>query len=129
MRNADIILEIHSKRGPEGLPLERVYKHLYGPELFLRAYGKIYRTHGATTKGITEETVDGMSLRKIQGIIDLLKQEKYRWTPVRRTEFPANPLSIPSQPEVVNRTRTLRCNASDVVRPVTDRDGAQVHVC
>src|SRR5688572_4112021 len=101
MRNADIILEIHSKRGSEGLPLERVYKHLYGPELFLRAYGKIYRNHGATTKGITEETVDGMSLRKIQGIIDLLKQEKYRWTPVRRTELPkpkggTRPLGIPT---------------------------------
>jgi group II intron reverse transcriptase/maturase len=101
MRNADIILEIHSKRGSEGLPLERVYKHLYVPELFLRAYGKIYRNHGATTKGITEETVDGMSLRKIQGIIDLLKQEKYRWTPVRRTELPkpkggTRPLGIPT---------------------------------
>jgi group II intron reverse transcriptase/maturase len=101
MRKADIILEIHRKRGSERLPLERVYKYLYDPELFLRAYGKIYRNHGATTKGITEETVDGMSLRKIQGIIDLLKQEKYQWTPARRTEIPkakggTRPLGIPT---------------------------------
>ncbi len=101
MRNAKIILDIHRKRGAEGLPLERVYKHLYDPELFLRAYGKIYRNFGAMTKGATAETVDGMAVAKIHGIIDLLKQERYRWTPVRRTEIPkANgkmrPLGIPT---------------------------------
>src|SRR5262249_5975691 len=101
MRNTDTILAIHQKRGAEGLPLERVYKHLFNPELFLRAYGKIYRNTGATTEGVTEETVDGMSLRKVHRIIDLLRQERYRWAPVRRTEIPkANgkmrPLGIPT---------------------------------
>ena len=64
MRNADTILAIHQKRGTKGLPLERVYKQLFNPEWFLRAYGKIYRNAGATTKGATAETVDGMSLKK-----------------------------------------------------------------
>lgn len=101
MRSANIVLDIHQKRGSEGLPLERVYKHLFDPEFFLRAYGKIYRNYGAMTKGITEETVDGMSLKKIHGIIDLLKQEKYHWTPARRTEIPKpkggkRPLGIPT---------------------------------
>jgi retron-type reverse transcriptase len=68
--------------------LERVYKHLFDPELFLRAYGKIYRNAGATTKGATAETVDGMSLEKVQGIIGLLRQERYHWVPVRRAEIP-----------------------------------------
>jgi group II intron reverse transcriptase/maturase len=88
MRKADTILDIHQKRGSEGLPLERVYKHLFDPEFFLRAYGKIYRNFGAMTKGSTRETVDGMSVQKIHGIIDLLKQERYQWKPVRRTEIP-----------------------------------------
>jgi len=88
MRKADTILDIHQMRGAKGLPLERVYKHLFDPEFFLRAYGKIYRNHGAMTKGATKETADGMSVQKIHGIIDLLKQERYRWTPVRRTEIP-----------------------------------------
>lgn len=101
MRQADIILSIHQKRGSEGLPLDRVYKHLFDPELFLRAYGKIYRNFGAMTKGSTTETVDGMSLQKIHDIIDLLKQERYQWTPVRRMEIPkpkggARPLGIPT---------------------------------
>src|ERR1700758_5401866 len=101
MRKADTILSIHQKRGAKGLPLEGVYKHLFDPGLFLRAYGKIYRNAGAMTKGATEETVDGMDLEHIHRIIGLLKSERYRWTPVRRTEIPkANgkmrPLGIPT---------------------------------
>ena len=36
------------------------------------------------TPGVTAETVDGMRLGKIQAIIDALRSERYRWTPVRR---------------------------------------------
>ena len=49
MRNADIVLDIHHQRGSARLPLERVYRHLFNPEFFLRAYGKIYRNQGAMT--------------------------------------------------------------------------------
>jgi group II intron reverse transcriptase/maturase len=84
MQNADAIVNIYRKRGSKGLPLERVYRHLFDPELFLRAYGKIYRNAGAMTKGSTAETVDGTSLQKIHAIIDRLKAERYRWEPVRR---------------------------------------------
>jgi group II intron reverse transcriptase/maturase len=85
MQTADVLLNIYQKRGSKGLPLERVYRHLFDPNLFLRAYGKIYRNLGAMTKGATEETVDGMSLQKIKTIIGLLRMERYRWTPVRRS--------------------------------------------
>ena len=100
MRSAETVLAAHQDRGSKGLPLERVYKHLFDPELYLTAYGKIYRNAGATTRGSTDETVDGMSLQEVHDIIKLLRQERYRWTPVRRTEIPkANgrkrPLGIP----------------------------------
>ena len=68
----------------DGQHLERLYRHLFNPELYLRAYGKIYRNDGSMTPGVNEETVDGMSLEKIQAIIDALRYERYRWTPVRR---------------------------------------------
>ena len=84
MRDAETILAIIRERGSRGLPLEDVYRQLYNPDLYLRAYGRIYRNDGAMTRGVTAETVDGMSLEKIQGIIELLRPERYRWTPVRR---------------------------------------------
>jgi len=101
MQKANALLDIYQKRGAKGLPLEGVYRHLYDPDLFLRAYGKIYRNAGAMTKGATEETVDGMSLKKIHGIIDLLRQGCYQWTPVRRMVIPkpkggTRPLGIPT---------------------------------
>ena len=40
------------------------------------------------TKGTTAETVDGMSLAKIDRIIDALRYERFRWTPVRRVNIP-----------------------------------------
>ena len=41
-------------------------------------------TTGSMTPGVNAETVDGMSLEKIQAIIEALRYERYRWTPVRR---------------------------------------------
>jgi group II intron reverse transcriptase/maturase len=53
--------------------------------LYLCAYGKLYANQGAMTPGATRETVDAMSLQKIDALIATLRQEQYRWTPVRRT--------------------------------------------
>jgi hypothetical protein len=85
MRDAETVLAIIRERGRRGLPLERVYRCLFNPDLYLLAYGKIYRNAGAMTPGATYETVDGMSLGKIETIITALRAERYRWTPVRRT--------------------------------------------
>jgi len=101
MQLADAIADIYQKRGEQGLPLERVYRQLFNRERFLRAYGKIYRNFGAMTRGTTAETVDSMSVQKIDTIIGLLRMERYGWTPVRRTYIEkANgkmrPLGIPT---------------------------------
>jgi len=88
MRTAHTILELIRARGEKRLPLERVYRLLYCPDLYLMAYGKIYRNHGAMTCGVTDETVDAMSLDKIATIIDAVRHERYRWSPARRTSIP-----------------------------------------
>jgi group II intron reverse transcriptase/maturase len=85
MQSVEALLEIFHERGKKGLPLERLYRQLFNPALYVRAYGKIYRNDGAMTPGVTAETVDGMSLKKIEAIIEALRYERYRWTPVRRT--------------------------------------------
>src|SRR5262245_30697424 len=101
MRNAATVLGIIRERGKQGLPLEDVYRQLYNPDLYLHAYDKIRRNDGAMTKGTTPETVDGMSLDKINRLIDDVRHERYRWTPVRRVYIPKSngkkrPLGIPS---------------------------------
>ena len=85
MQRAETILGIIHERGTRGLPLTNLYRQLFNPELYLHAYGKIYRNKGAMTPGTTAETVDGMAMAKIEAIIDDLRHERYRWTPVRRT--------------------------------------------
>lgn len=101
MQPTQTLLNIYQKRGSKGLPLERVYRQLFNRELYLQGYGKIYRNFGAMTRGTTKETVDEMRIQKIDTIIDLLRNERYRWTPVRRTYIEkANgkmrPLGIPT---------------------------------
>jgi hypothetical protein len=42
MRNAGKILSIISERGKNQKPLERIYRLLYNPQLYLMAYQNIY---------------------------------------------------------------------------------------
>ncbi|MEU7184234.1 MULTISPECIES: reverse transcriptase/maturase family protein [Streptomyces] len=84
MQSAETVLSVLRKRGERGLPVERLYRQLFNTELFLLAYGRIYANKGAMTPGVTSETVDGMSLEKIQKITELLRNERYRWSPARR---------------------------------------------
>lgn len=100
MRTAETILGLLKERGKNGLPLERFYKLLFNRDLFLEAYGKIYRNKGAMTHGVTDETPDGMSLAKIDAIIEALRDERYHWLPARRTYIPKKkgkkrPLGLP----------------------------------
>ena len=101
MRDAATVLSIIRERGKRGLPLEDIYRQLYNPELYLYAYARLYSNDGAMTQGATHETVDAMSLRKIETIIDAIRHERYRWTPVKRIYIPKKngkmrPLGIPS---------------------------------
>jgi group II intron reverse transcriptase/maturase len=84
MQSAETVLDVIRERGRRSLPLERIYRQLFNPQIFLMAYGRIYRNSGAMTPGVTGETVDGMSRAKIDTIIGTLRSESYRWTPVKR---------------------------------------------
>lgn len=100
MQDANVYLNLLSERSKKGLPVKRVYRQLYNRNLYLAAYGKIYRNKGAMTKGVTEETPDAMSLEKIDTIIDALRYERYQWKPARRVSIPRKdgkkrPLGLP----------------------------------
>jgi hypothetical protein len=101
MQSAETVLNVIRERGRRGLPMERLYRQLFNPQLFLLAYGRIYSNKGSMTPGVTRETVDGMSLAKIGTIIGALRLESYRWSPARRTYIPKKngkkrPLGMPT---------------------------------
>jgi group II intron reverse transcriptase/maturase len=101
MRNAETVLATIHTRGQRGLPIRDLYRMLFIPDLYLRAYHKLYPNRGALTPGATPETVDGMSLAKIHQLIDDVRHERHRWTPVRRVYIAKRngrlrPLGIPS---------------------------------
>jgi group II intron reverse transcriptase/maturase len=101
MRNAETILGIIRDRGKRDSQLDDIYRQLFNRDLYVRAYGRISKNHGAMTPGITDETVDDMSLAKIDAIIEALRFERYRWTPARRVYIPKKdgrqrPLGLPT---------------------------------
>lgn len=101
MQKAETVLDVLRERGRRGLPLERLYRQLFNPDLYLMAYGRIYSNHGAMTPGACGETADGMSMAKIGRITSALRSERYRFQPARRVYIPKKngkkrPLGLPS---------------------------------
>jgi group II intron reverse transcriptase/maturase len=88
MQNAETVLDVLRERGKRGLPCDELYRQLFNPQLYLLAYGRIYSNKGAMTPGADAETADGMTMGKIERIIDALRHERYRFKPVKRVYIP-----------------------------------------
>ena len=101
MQSAETVLHVLRERGRRGLPLDEMYRQLFNPALYLLAYGRIYSNKGSMTPGATPETADGMSMGKIERIIDAMRHERYRFSPARRIYIPKKngkmrPLGLPT---------------------------------
>ena len=102
MRNPKNVLEsLTSKAANEDYHYKRLYRNLYNPEFFLLAYERIQAKPGNMTAGNDGNTIDGMSMKRIDSLIQKLKDFSYQPKPARRTYIPkANgkmrPLGIPA---------------------------------
>src|SRR6188472_2988051 len=101
MQTAEVVLSVLRERGRKGLPCAQLYRQMFNRDLYLLAYGNIYSNQGAMTPGVSEETADGMSEEKIEQVIGLMRQEKYRFSPARRVYIPKKngklrPLGMPT---------------------------------
>ncbi len=101
MQSAETVLDVLRERGRRGLPCDELYRQLFNPHLYLKAYGQIYSNDGAMTPGADGETPDGMSLARIGRVIDALRHERYRFQPAKRVYIPKKsgklrPLGLPS---------------------------------
>ncbi|EJV56390.1 group II intron-encoded protein ltrA [Bacillus cereus BAG6O-2] len=102
MRNPKVVLSsLTSKAIEENYTFKRLYRNLYNIEFFLDAYVKIYPNKGSNTKGINEDTIDGMSVKRIDALIEKLRNQTYQPNPARRTYIPKKngklrPLGLPT---------------------------------
>ena len=72
MRDAETMLAIIRERGKKGLHLEDVYRQLFNPDLYLRAYGRIYRERRGDDQGVRPRRPwTGCPWRRSRSIIEL----------------------------------------------------------
>lgn len=102
MLSAQDYLELVRSRGERGLELSRIYRNIQRTDLFLMAYQNLYANQGATTPGTDPaDTIDGMSMAKVEKVIQRLENGTFAWKPARRVYIDKaggkkRPLGIPS---------------------------------
>ncbi|WP_345947681.1 reverse transcriptase domain-containing protein [Mucilaginibacter sp. PAMB04274] len=101
MRNPEkvlISLTAHSKLSD--YKFERLYRILFNEEMYYVAYQNINAKPGNMTNGTDSQTIDEMSLSRIEKLIEAIRNESYQPRPSRRTYIPKKngkkrPLGIP----------------------------------
>lgn len=63
----------------------RLFRYMLRPDIYFIAYQHLYANKGAGTKGVNDDTADGFSEEYVTRIVEALRTETYRPTPVRRT--------------------------------------------
>lgn len=102
MRSPKVVLDNLAKQTTrENYKFRRLYRNLYNMEFYLIAYAKIYSKEGNLTEGVDGQTIDGMSLERIEKIINKLKYYSYQPKPSKRVYIDKKngdkrPLGIPS---------------------------------
>jgi len=103
LRNpAEVLKALSEKAIDKDYKFKRLYRNLYNPEFYLLAYKNIYANKGSMTAGSDGSTISGMSLERIDVIIESIKDHSYNPNPARRTYIKKKnsdkkrPLGIPS---------------------------------
>lgn len=102
MRSPENVLEsLKLKACNENYKYQRLYRNLYNPQFYLLAYQRIQANPGNMTAGTDGKTIDGMGIKRINALIEKVRDFSYQPHPARRTYIPkANgkmrPLGIPS---------------------------------
>ncbi|MDM1378601.1 reverse transcriptase/maturase family protein [Myroides marinus] len=102
MRNPERVLNSLIRHSNDSsYKFERLYRILFNQEMFYVAYQRIYAKEGNMTEGSDGQSIDNMSLSRIEKLIGTLKDESYQPQPSRRIYIPkkngkVRPLGIPA---------------------------------
>jgi retron-type reverse transcriptase len=82
-----------------GKKVNGLFRLLLEPELWTKAYTRIYSNEGANTAGLGGTSQDGFSDGRVANAIELLREGRYTFTPAKRVYIPKKsgwrPLGIP----------------------------------
>lgn len=102
MRNpANVLNSLSEHSNDSCYKYEKLYRILFNKEMYYVAYQKLYANEGNMTEGTDGQTVDGMSIAKVERLIEVIRNESYQPSPSRRTYIlkkngKKRPLGIPS---------------------------------
>lgn len=102
MRNPETVLNnLVQSTIKRDYKFERLYRNLFNKEFYILAYARLAPKVGNMTKGTSEITIDGFSMKRIENLISQMRNEKYQPNPVRRVYIPKSngkqrPLGIPT---------------------------------
>lgn len=102
MRNPENVLNSLSEHSRDSkYRFERLYRVLFNEGMYYVANQKIYAKEGHMTAGTDGQTIDNMSLLRIEKLIASLKDETYQPQPSRRVYIPKKngklrPLGVPA---------------------------------
>lgn len=81
-------LSIRSKDYPEHKIDRNLYALICNVDTLIYAYDNIKSKPGNMTQGVTPETLDGISMEKLEKLAADLKSDKFKFSPSRRVEIP-----------------------------------------
>ena len=97
----NVLKSLAEKACVKNYKYRRLYRNLYNPEFYLIAYANLAKSQGSMTAGVDGQTLDNMSLARINNIIERIKDRSYIPNPAKRKYIPKKngklrPLGIPS---------------------------------
>jgi group II intron reverse transcriptase/maturase len=101
-RNPEKVLNsLTEHSGNLNYKFERLYRILFNEEMYYAVYQRVYAKPGNMTAGADGQTIDQMSLVRIEKLIASLKDESYQPQPSRRVYIPKKngkmrPLGVPA---------------------------------
>ncbi|WP_256816084.1 reverse transcriptase domain-containing protein [Cytobacillus sp. Bac17] len=103
MQRPEVVLGVlNDKSKKDGYVFKDLYRNLFNPDFYVKAYTKIAPNQGNMTPGTDNETLDGFGNERINKLIERIKNESYQPKPARREYIPKRnsnkkrPLGIPS---------------------------------
>ena len=88
MQKPEVVLDILNFRSKQNLEIRDIYRCLFNKEWYLLAYNKLANNKGSLTSLEGGETIDGMSLKRIDSIIEEMKFERYKWGKLHQIDIP-----------------------------------------